>query len=162
MQETANPVEAQEEQEEGPSNQVLTFMLENEEYGVPIYDVKEICSYEETTPLPKSPSYLNGVMNMRGLIIPVVDLRNRFQFPHRPYDEATVIVILQQEVDSRLRFFGIVVDSISDVYSVDPEQQQPPPPKTNKVRDHFTSGIIAMADKLIFILDQNKLLFDTD
>ena len=109
---------------EESANQYLTFLLNGEEYGVEILKVQEIKSWGPYTPLPKSPAHVLGVINLRGAIVPIIDLRVRLGLPTTKFNSTTAIIIVEVEYDNRLRTIGLVVDSVSEVYQLLPAQIQ--------------------------------------
>ena len=96
------------------TDQFLTFILGNEEYGIEILKVQEIKSWGPFTPIPNAPEYVLGVINLRGAIVPIVDLRSRFGLPPQEYTTTTAIIIVHTEVDDQPRIIGLVVDQVSD------------------------------------------------
>jgi len=100
------------------TEQYLTFIMEGEEYGVDILAVQEIRGWESATPVPNSPSYIKGVINLRGTIVPIMDLRGRFDLTKPEYGPETVVIVLKINFDKGSRIMGIIVDAISDVYDV--------------------------------------------
>ena len=147
-----DPVETQDQ-----SSQYLTFMLGGEEYGVNILSVQEIKSGEETTKIPKTPSYIKGVMNLRGSIVPVVDLRERFAIKAAPSQGASVVVILNVVAEDRTRIIGAIVVDVSDVYVLKDEQIQPTPDFGSAISTQFISGIATLEDHIVIVLNSNKL-----
>jgi len=117
------------EMKEDPStieakNQFLTFLLDKEEYGVEILNVQEIKSWGPYTPLPKSPDHVLGVINLRGAIVPIIDLRSRFKLPASKPTDTTAIIIVRSEHEDQIRIIGLVVDSVSEVYQLREENVQ--------------------------------------
>src|SRR5215470_2893114 len=100
------------------AKQYLTFLLAETEYGVDILRVQEIKGWDTVTPLPNTPEYVRGVMNLRGTIVPIIDLRLRFGLASVPYGPTTVVVVLKVSHDHGSRIMGMVVDAVSDVYNV--------------------------------------------
>lgn len=143
-----------------PGNrQVLTFILAGEEYGVDILQVQEIKGWQEATPLPNTPSHVRGVINMRGTIVPIVDLRERFSLEPQTYGPTTVNIVLRVSGDDgRERVVGIVVDAVSDVYALAPDQIQPPPDFGTSVAVDSIAGLATVDDKMLILLDASRLL----
>lgn len=142
--------------QKGEARQFLTFTVENEEYGVDIMTVREIKGWTETTRLPGSPEFLRGVMNLRGLIIPIFDLRTRF---HRGLTEATakhVVIILAVGE----RNIGVLVDAVSDILDAGIDQIKAAPASGTTIDADFISGLISLQDRMVVLLDVNHL-FDT-
>lgn len=144
------------QQEEG-SEQYLTFFLEDEEYGVEILRVQEIKGWDKVTHLPNSPHYLCGVLNLRGTIVPVVDLRLRFSMPARAYTPTTVVVVLKVNGITQ-RTVAIIVDGVSDTHNVLPENIKPTPDFGNSINTDFISGLVSIDDKMMMILNIDSLL----
>ncbi len=138
--------------------QFLTFVLSNEEYGVDILRVQEIKGWDSATPIPNTPDYIKGVINLRGTIVPVFDLRLRFNMPQIEYGVTTVVIVLKVESVRGDRIMGIVVDGVSEVYSVHPEAMKPSPDFGAKVSTDFIKGLVTVDDKMITILDIDQLL----
>lgn len=139
--------------QEGMVQQFLTFTVENEEYGVDIMTVREIKGWTETTRLPNSPEFLRGVMNLRGLIIPIFDLRTRFK---RGSTEATakhVVIILAVGE----RNIGILVDAVSDILDVSAEQIKPAPTAETHIDAAFISGLISLENRMVVLLSIEHL-----
>jgi purine-binding chemotaxis protein CheW len=129
--------------------QFLTFTLGGEEYGVDILRVQEIKGYSSITPIPNAPPCVRGVMNLRGTVVPVFDLRAKFAMETREYDRFTVIVV----VNVGTRVVGLVVDSVSDVLNIATELIQPAPELGSGVDTSMIRGIARNADRLITMLD---------
>ena len=134
--------------------QYLTFRLDGLDYGIPIHQVQEIRGWTKVTPLPNSPRYIRGVLNLRGTIVPIIDLRLRFNLQEVPYDAITVIVVIN--VGNRLA--GIVVDAVSDVISLNPEQKRNAPEFEGHANRQFVQGLTQVDDKLLVLIDVDKLL----
>lgn len=139
-------------------NQYLTFFLAGEEYGVSILDVQEVKVWEGVTSIPNAPTYVKGVLDLRGVIVPIIDLRIRFNMQSADYDETTVIVVLKIEVDNKEHIIGIVVDAVSDVLDVSSEQQKAAPEFESSGNTEFISGIATVNNKMVILLDTDKLL----
>ena len=136
----------------------LTFLLQGEEYGVDILCVQEIRVWSSVTELPNKPGYIKGVINLRGVIIPIIDLRMRFGHQALDYDEQTVTIILRQQSKSRTMVVGIVVDAVSEVYKFSEQSIRQAPPFGNNIDSCFLKGLASVEDKLIILLDSNSLL----
>jgi purine-binding chemotaxis protein CheW len=137
--------------------QYLTFELNQEHYGVEILSVQEIKGWDHVTPIPNTPEHVCGVLNLRGAIVPIVDLRLFFGMPFEPYTKTTVVVVLRVQ-DVTQRTVGIVVDSVSDAHNVHPDEIQPAPDFGEQVSTEFISGITRMDDNMVMLLDIDKLL----
>lgn len=136
------------------AEQYLTFRLDGLDYGIPIMQVQEIRGWAKVTPLPNSPRYIKGVLNLRGTIVPIIDLRLRFNLNEVPYDACTVIVVVN--VGGRLA--GLVVDAVNDVISLAPDQRRNPPEFEGQANRQFVQGLTQVEDKLLVLIDVGKLV----
>lgn len=132
----------------------LTFTLGTEDYGVDILKVQEIRGYDTVTRLPDSPEFIKGVINLRGVIVPVVDLRIKFKLGEVRYDTFTVMIILN--VGGRI--IGMVVDGVSDVIRLAPGQVRPAPELGAAVDTKFLAGVGTMEERMILLLDIDRML----
>ncbi len=139
-------------------SQFLTFNLGEELYGVNILQVQEIKGYTAVTRIPNMPAHIKGVLNLRGTIVPIIELRTKFGMPTIDYTTFTVIIV----VVVRDKVMGLVVDAVSDVLNIGKQDMQPPPQFGAKVDVKFLSGIGKSGDKLVALLDMNCLLSDSD
>lgn len=139
-------------------NQFLTFNLGEELYGVDILRVQEIKGYTAVTKIPNTPSHIKGVLNLRGTIVPIIELRTKFNMPTIDYTAFTVIIV----VVVRDKVMGLVVDAVSDVLNIDKKDIQPPPQFGAKVDVSFLNGIGKSNDKLVALLDMDRLLLDDE
>lgn len=140
----------------------LTFMLQGEEYGVDILCVQEIRVWSAVTELPNKPHYIKGVINLRGVIIPIIDLRLRFSQPSLDYNEKTVTIILRQQTVDKTTVVGIVVDAVSEVYKFNQQAIRQAPAFGNNVDSCFLKGLASVDNKLIILLDSDTLLNEDD
>ncbi len=139
--------------------QFLSFALGDEEYGVDILRVQEIRSWEPVSRIPNVPFYEKGVVNLRGAIVPIVDLRDRFGLQHSGYTPLTVVVVLQtQTAAGQTRVMGVVVDSVSDVVDIDKNTIQSSPNFGTKVSTEFINGLASVNERMVMLLDVDKLL----
>lgn len=136
----------------------LTFVLNGEEFGVDILCVQEIRVLSTVTELPDKPDYLKGVINLRGVIIPIVDLRQRFGLDALNYNDKTVTIILRSRDAAKPMVVGIIVDAVSEVYKFDLANVRKPPALGNKLDNGFLKGLAAVDDKLIILLNTATLL----
>ncbi len=136
----------------------LTFVLGDEEFGVDILCVQEIRVWSSVTELPNKPEYLKGVINLRGVIIPIIDLRQRFGKESLEYNEKTVTIILNSQDPSKPMVVGIVVDAVSEVYKFDRKSIRKPPAFGNYIDSCFLQGLATVEDKLIILLETSTLL----
>ncbi len=142
----------------GEGSQFVTFTLADEEYGVDIMKVQEIIGYRGFTKIPNVGEYIKGVLNLRGTVVPVVDLRLKFNMDEKDYDQYTVIMIV--EVAGRI--MGIIVDSVSDVVSLAADEIQPTPNFSSNISTDFIKGMGKKEEKFIILLDINKVLSDEE
>jgi len=136
------------------SREVLVFALGGEEYGVDILKVQEIRGYEKVTTIPAAPAYLKGVVNLRGIIVPVIDMRIKFGMADPKYDTFTVVIILRV---SR-RVIGIVVDGVSDVIRLAPSEVKAAPGLGSIVDSGFLAGLATQGGRMILLLEIEKFL----
>jgi len=142
------------------AEQFLSFFLDGEEYGVDILRVQEIKCWESATEVPNSPPYIKGVINLRGTIVPVVDLRNRFGLESIEYTKTTVVIVLKVEQSDRDRTVGFVVDAVSEVYNIEQELLQSPPDLGDSIDISFVKGLTAVEEKMVVLLDIDHLMDD--
>ena len=140
------------------TDQFLTFMLAGEEYGIDILRVMEIKGWEQATKIPNTPDYIQGVINIRGTIVPIVDLRKRFSLEHLEYGPTTVVIVLRVEYENRGRIMGIIVDAVSDVYNVPADEMKPPPDFGTAISIEFVQGLATVSDTMVIMLDIDRLL----
>ncbi len=136
----------------------LAFKLGNEEYGIDILRVQEIRSYEEPTRLANVPDFIKGVVNLRGVIVPIVDMRLKFRLDEARYDPFTVVIVLN--IGSRI--VGMVVDAVSDVITLTPEQLHPVPEFASSVDADHLLAIGAIDDRMLILVDIEKLMTSAD
>ncbi|HEX4780222.1 MAG TPA: chemotaxis protein CheW [Usitatibacter sp.] len=136
------------------TREVLVFVIGKEEYGVDILKVQEIRGYEKVTAIPASPAYLKGVVNLRGVIVPVVDMRVKFGMADPSYDSFTVVVILKLAS----RVIGIVVDAVSDVARLAASDVKEAPRLGGVVDSAFITGVATQGDRMVLLLDIEKFL----
>lgn len=139
-------------------NLCLTFRLGDQDYGIAISKVQEIREWTKVTPLPSSPPYIRGMLNLRGAIVPVIDLRQRFGLNALERDSATVIIVVN--VGSRLA--GILVDTVSDVISVDHDQRRALPEFEGHTNRQFIEGLAQIDDRLMVLLNVDQLVAPED
>lgn len=138
--------------------QYLTFIMSGEEYGVDILAVQEIRGWEEPTTIPNAPSYIRGVINLRGTIVPIMDLRMRFGLRRVEYTQTTVVIILKFDGSHGERVMGIVVDAVSDVYTISEGDTRKPPELTEDDNSDFIKGLVNVNEKMVILLDVEELL----
>lgn len=147
---------------ENSGSQYLTFALAGESYGVDILRVQEIKGWTTVTRIPNTPHYLQGVLNLRGTIVPIVDMRMRFNLETADYTEITVIIVLSVKNENGDRVIGLVVDSVSDVVSVDPANIKPKPDFGSSVNTDFLNGLATTGDQMVMLLDVDKLMSEDE
>lgn len=138
--------------------QYLSFTLNSEEYGVEILRVQEIRCWEPVSRVPNVPSYEKGVINLRGAIIPIIDLRERFQLKEASYTATTAVIILRVQEEEKTRVVGVVIDSVSDVLDIDKRTVQESPDFGSKVSTEYISGLVEVNGKMLTLLDIDKFL----
>src|SRR5688572_11932691 len=136
------------------TREVLVFVLGGEEYGVDILKVQEIRGYEKVTAIPSAPAYLKGVVNLRGIIVPVIDMRIKFGLAEPRYDSFTVVIILR--VGGRV--IGVVVDAVSDVVQLAPSDVKAAPALGSVVDSGFLAGLATPGGRMILLLEIEKFL----
>ena len=139
----------------------MTFSLGKEEYGIPISKVKEIIEILDITPVPKTAEFVKGVINLRGKILPVIDLRQRFHMEAREYDKTTCILVVETLQGSTQRFLGIIVDSVSEVITLE-DSQIGDAPVYNEVKNKYISNVAKIKDRVIILLDINDIFTSED
>jgi purine-binding chemotaxis protein CheW len=143
---------------EALQSQYLTVNLAHEEYGIDILSVREIRGWTPVTRIPQSPHYVLGVLNLRGAIVPVIDLRLRFGLAREDYNATTVTVIITVAG----RQFGVVVDAVSDVIDVADNALRPVPDMGTTVDTEYLKGLTSIGDRMVLLLDADKLLQPQD
>jgi len=149
-------------------NKFLTFCLGQEEYGVEILRVREIIGIIGITPLPQMPEYVKGVINLRGKIIPVIELRTKFALPSVEYTEATCVIVVEVSEDNDSDHFqmGVIVDSVSEVLDIDRDDIEPAPRFGSALKTEYILGMgkVSQADreKVIILLDIDKVMTQED
>jgi purine-binding chemotaxis protein CheW len=138
--------------------QYLTFIMAGEEYGVDILAVQEIRGWEATTVVPNAPDYIKGVINLRGTIVPIMDLRSRFSLERVEYSPVTVVIILKVETERGERVMGIVVDAVSDVHSISDSDTRNSPELIEDLNTEFIRSLVSVDDNMIILLDVQRLL----
>ena len=140
------------------SHQVLTFTLGEETYGVDILRVQEIRGYSTVTRIPQAPAHVLGVLNLRGSIVPIVDMRMRFSLPRAEYTPLTVIIVLSVESPQGRRDFGVVVDGVSDVVDVPLAEVKLAPELGAQTNTEFIAGLAAVSGRMVMLLDIDRLI----
>ncbi|MDD2925538.1 chemotaxis protein CheW [Rhodoferax sp.] len=140
------------------AREYLTFRLGREEYGIDILKVQEIRGYEPPTRIANVPTFIKGVVNLRGTIVPIVDMRLRFNCANAQYDSFTVVIIL----NLHQRIVGIVVDSVSDVMGLMPEQLRSAPDIESVIDAESVIGLGSLGERMLILLDIEKLMSGVD
>ncbi len=138
--------------------QYLTFYLGGEEYAIGILGVKEILEYPTVTTVPQTPPWIRGVINLRGAVVPVVDLSVKFGLPPSPVTKRTCVVIVETTLDATRAVMGIQVDAVSQVMDLAPEAIQPAPAFGTQVRVDFLRGMATLGAKFVLLLDVDRVL----
>lgn len=136
---------------------LLTFSLGSEGYGVSIIKVKEIIGMMDITPIPRTPEFIKGVINLRGRIIPVLDLRIKFGMEPKEYNERTCIIVAEVNMNGVQKLLGIVVDMVSEVVTISDEQIEPPPEYGTNLEHSAILGIGKIKDRVVIILDIDEV-----
>ncbi len=139
---------------DGGGREFLAFTLGSEEYGIDILKVQEIRGYEVVTRIANAPDFIKGVINLRGIIIPVVDMRIKFKLGQPVYDQFTVVIILN--IGGRI--VGMVVDSVSDVTTLSPEQIKPAPDMNSTFNSEYLVGLGAIEQRMLILIDIDRLM----
>ncbi len=141
-------------QVESVAGEYLTFVLGGEEYGIEILKVQEIRGYDTVTKIANTPSFIKGVVNLRGRIVPIVDLRIKFNLENKQYDEFTVVIIL----NLRGRVVGIVVDGVSDVLDLPSENIREVPDLVSNIDTQYILGLGSVEERMLILIDIEKLM----
>jgi len=139
-------------------HEFLAFTLGAEEYGIDILKVQEIRGYENPTRIANAPDFIKGVINLRGLIVPIVDMRIKFDLGEANYDNLTVVIILN--IGGRV--VGMVVDSVSDVTTLNPEQIKPAPSMTSALDTSYLIGLGTIDQRMLILVDIDKLMSSSE
>jgi purine-binding chemotaxis protein CheW len=140
------------------SQQVLTFVLGSETYGVDILRVQEIRGWSAVTKIPHAPPQVLGVLNLRGSIVPIVDMRMQFNLERAEYTAITVIIVLSVQSRAGRRDFGVVVDGVSDVVTVNEAQVKPAPDLGSRFATEHIRGLMPVSDRMVVLLDIDRLI----
>jgi purine-binding chemotaxis protein CheW len=140
------------------SYQVLTFVLGRETYGVDILRVQEIRGWSSVTKIPHAPAHVLGVLNLRGSIVPIVDLRMKFNLERAEYTAVTVIIVLSVRTRAGARDFGVVVDGVSDVVDVNTAEVKAAPDLGSRSATDHIRGLVPVAERMVVLLDIDQLI----
>jgi purine-binding chemotaxis protein CheW len=138
----------------GAVMEYLSFRLGQEEYGLDILKVQEIRGYDSVTRLANAPDYIKGVVNLRGVIVPIVDMRIKFNLGEPTYDQFTVVIVL----NIANRVMGMVVDSVSDVITLKPDQVKPAPEMGSALDADYLTGLGTIDERMLILVDIDKLM----
>ena len=138
--------------------ELLTFTLGSEEYGIDILKVQEIRGYDAVTTIANSPEFIKGVINLRGIIVPIIDMRIKFNLGNVTYNQLTVVIIL----NVANRVVGIVVDGVSDVITLTAEQLKPAPEFSAALDTQYITGLGTVDERMIIVMDIEKLMTSRD
>ena len=138
--------------------ELLTFTLGNEEYGIDILKVQEIRGYDAVTTIANSPEFIKGVINLRGIIVPIIDMRIKFNLGNVTYNQLTVVIIL----NVANRVVGIVVDGVSDVITLTADQLKPAPEFSSSLDTQYITGLGTVDDRMIIVMDIERLMTSRD
>ncbi|HKV62815.1 MAG TPA: chemotaxis protein CheW [Candidatus Acidoferrum sp.] len=150
------------EKEEVVQQQYLTFFLADEEYAINIQRVKEIIEYTTVTKVPRVPEWIRGVINLRGNVVPVVDLTVRFGLDERPVTKTTCIVIVEIEQDSERTVMGVIADAVNQVIDLSSKDIEEPPAFGTRVRLEYLFGMGKLGKKFALILNIDSVLSNTE
>ena len=142
----------------GLAQEYLTFTLGSEEYGVDILKVQEIRGYEKPTAIANAPEFIKGVVNLRGTIVPIVDLRIKFALAEPKYDQFTVVIILNVAG----RVVGVVVDGVSDVVGLTADQMRPAPDFSSSFDTQYITGLGTVDERMLILVDIERLMTGAD
>ncbi len=147
------------ENEDTQANKYLNFRIGEESYGISIKHVREIIEMQNISEVPDMPGYVKGVINLRGKVIPIVDIRLRFRFEERKYDDRTCVIVI--EINNST--IGFIVDTVEDVLEI-PEKDVEPAPKfkTASGKERYISGVGKVGDSVKILLDIEKLIYEDD
>ena len=143
---------------ESGKGQFLSFALGGDDYGVDILRVQEIRGWEELRPLPDTPEYVKGVLDLRGTIVPIIDLRIRLNMAKVEYHPTTVIIVLSVlDDEAKSHMVGAVVDAVSDVLDIDDAEVKPAPSIATRINDRYIRGMVTRGERMVVLLDVDLL-----
>ncbi len=140
------------------NDQYLTFFLNQQEYGVDILKVQGIQGWDDVTKLPNTPEYILGVINLRGSIVPIIDLRKRFNLQSCEYNDITVVIVVKVHRNNEEKTIGLVVDAVSEVYNIEDKNLNPAPELGSAVDTEYVMGLATIDEKMIILLDVDTLV----
>jgi purine-binding chemotaxis protein CheW len=136
----------------------LTFALAQEEYGLPVLKVREIIKIMDITAVPQVPAHVKGVINLRGKVIPIIDLRLKFGMPTVDYTERTCIIVVEVELEARRIMLGVIVDSVSDVLNIAADEIEETPDFGQRLDTRYMQGVAKIKGKVKIMLDLDRIL----
>ncbi len=136
----------------------LTFALAHEEYGVPVLKVREIIKIMDITSVPQVPPHIKGVINLRGKVIPIVDLRAKFGLPGADYTERTCIIVVEVNTPGRRLMLGTIVDAVSEVLNIAAEEIEPTPDFGERLDTHYMAGVAKVKGAVKILLDLDRVV----
>lgn len=151
-------LEEEEEDVDTQHGRYMTFKIDGEYYGIAITYVSEIIGIQQITELPETPEYIKGLINLRGKIVPILDVRLRFEKPEAEYDDRTCVIVINVGEDT----VGLVVDTIADVVSIEDENILEPPSVRNSAANHYICGYGKIGDEVKLIIDPAKLIYEQE
>lgn len=144
------------------SNSYLTFRLGKEEFGVHVSQVLNILEMTSVTAVPRAPYYMKGVINLRGMVLPVVDVRQRFGMEETPYTSSTCIIVMDLEIKGDTVHIGAIVDEVVSVLEIGEAQVEPPPALGDHYTSDFIHGMAKVEEGFIMLLDMHRVFDDRD
>lgn len=158
MTDVATDITAAGQSVQNHNEQYLTFFLANQEYGVEILKVQGIQGWDDVTQLPNTPDYLLGVINLRGAIVPIVDLRKMFHLSKSEYNAVTVVIVVKINYGLEEKTIGMVVDAVSEVYNFNDENMNASPEFGGDVDTKYVMGLATVDEKMVILLDVDHLI----
>lgn len=144
------------------SNQYLTFTLENEQYAVEVYDVREVLEFTTITKVPRTQEFMRGVINLRGSVVPVIDLKLKFELGKTEHTVDTSIIVMEIEVGGERTILGTLADSVQEVITLDTANIEPPPQIGTTIRTDFIRGIGKQDEAFVILLDIKRVFSEED
>jgi purine-binding chemotaxis protein CheW len=141
-----------------PPGKYLTFALAQEEYGVPVLKVREIIKIMDITTVPRVPAHVKGVINLRGKVIPIIDLRLKFGMPAEDYTERTCIIVVEVALDAQRILLGVIVDSVSEVLHISADEMEETPDFGERLDTTFMQGLAKIKGTVKIVLDLDRIL----
>jgi len=143
---------------EQSNDQYLTFFIRGEEYAIGILRVREIIEYESVTRVPATPAHVRGVLNLRGAVLPVIDLAAKFGHADSEATRTTCVIVAETKLDDAMVVVGLLADAVSSVIDIVPDAIEPPPPFGTNIRVDFLTGMGKLEGRLVLILDLDRIL----